>query len=203
MDLVRGAARRIARAWRSLASEQRLAAVAAMELIATMFLPWYEKSVYDPKVRAFADKSISAFGNPTFIEASVFLVAAGVLALLFLRAEGRAFHLPGGDGTVVLAAGLWAGLLIFWRVFDKPDVAGRGATIGIQWGFFVAFLAAGFLTYAGVRLRAAHRPEPPLPVPVKEPPAPTVRRRRPPPDDERPMPGQMTFDEAETHRLRE
>jgi len=78
-------------------------------------------------------------------------------------------------------------------------------TIGIQWGFLVAFVAAGFLAYAGARLRAAHRPEPPLPEPVAPPPeAPTVRRRRPPAgDDEPPLPGQLSFDEAETRRLRE
>jgi hypothetical protein len=202
MDVVRGAMRRLARAWRSLGPEQRLAAIAALALLATMFLPWYEKSVYDPKTQKFVPDSLSAFGVVSFVEAAVFLVSAGVLFLLFARADGRAFHLPGGDGTVIFAAGLWAGLLIFWRVFDKPNVQGRGATVGIQWGFFVAFVAAGFLAYAGARLRAAHRPEPPLPEPP-EPPAPTVRRRRPREDDEGPTPGQLSFDEADTHRLRE
>ena len=58
-------------------------------------------------------------------------------------------------------------------------------------------MAAGFLAYAGARLRAAHRPEPPLP-PESET-EPTVRRR--PPGDE--APAQLSFDEAETQRLRE
>jgi hypothetical protein len=210
MEAVRSAVRRIFRAWRGLAGEQRMAAIAALALIATMFLPWYEKSTIPRGGREFVHDTISAFGAVSFVEAAVFLVAAGVLVLLFLRAEGRAFHLPGGDGTVIFAAGLWATLLIFWRVFDRPDVAGggRGSTVGIQWGFFLAFVAAGFLAYAGARLRAAHRPEPPLPVPSEEPPpatAPTVRRRRTSTadDENRQMPGQMTFDEAETHRLRE
>ena len=38
----------------------------------------------------------------------MFLVAAGVLVLLFARAEGREFNMPGGDGTIVALAGGWA-----------------------------------------------------------------------------------------------
>ncbi len=61
---------------------------------------------------------------------------------------------------MIFAAGLWATLLIFYRVFDRPDISGDGGTVGIQWGFFVAFVAAGALAVAGQRIRAAGRPEP-------------------------------------------
>src|SRR6476469_1014512 len=111
-----------------------------------MFLPWYEKNVVVGN--DLASDTVSAFGDFSFIEAAIFLVALGVLLLLFFRAEQRAFHLPGGDGTVIFAAGAWATFLLFWRVFDRPDISGRGATVGIQWGFFLAFVAAGVLTYA-------------------------------------------------------
>jgi hypothetical protein len=60
-------------------------------------------------------------------------------------------------------AGGWAVLLLVWRLFDKPNIQGAGATMGIQWGIFVALLAAGALIVAGARVRAAHRPEPPNP----------------------------------------
>jgi hypothetical protein len=173
--------------------------------------------------------------------ASVVLVALGVLGLLWARGEDRGFHLPFGDGIVIMVAGGWAALLIFYRVLDHPDVSGAGATIGIQWGVFVAFLAAAFLVYSGYRIHAAHRAEPPLPddatgptiavdppapprrprrrgerprrdIPTEVPPpplpddeAPTVRRRRPRDGGtggaEPPMPGQLSFDEAETRRL--
>ena len=89
----------------------------------------------------------------------MFLVAAGVVVMVLARGEGRDFHLPGGDGTVVMIAGAWAGLLIFYRVFDRP--AGNGYPVGIEWGFFLAFVAAGSLAYAGWRMRAGERPEPP------------------------------------------
>jgi hypothetical protein len=59
-----------------------------------------------------------------------------------------------------MVAGGWATLLIFYRVFSRP--AGHGYPVGIQWGFFLAFVAAGTLTYAGWRMRATSTPEPPL-----------------------------------------
>ncbi len=44
-------------------------------------------------------ESMTGWGAFSFVEAAVLLVAAGVLLLLFVRAEGQAFHVPGGDGT--------------------------------------------------------------------------------------------------------
>ncbi len=158
---------RLFRAWRGLPSERRLAAYASIGLIAALFLPWYQETVVatGPKPQELS-ASLTGWGAFSFVEAAVLLVAAGVLVLLFQRAEGRAFHLPGGDGGVVTAAGGWACLLIVWRIFDKPSVSVQGVgtqVSGIEWGIFVALAVAGLLTYAGVRIRAAHRPEPPLP----------------------------------------
>ncbi len=151
---------RITRAWGALAPEQRLAAVAAIALLVTMFFPWYDLQSLNPKTHAINSHSISAFGDVSFVEAAVFLVAAGVIALMFARAERRDFHMPGSDGAVVMVAGAWATLLIFYRVFSRP--AGHGYPVGIEWGFLLAFLAAGVLTFAGWRMRAADTPEAPL-----------------------------------------
>jgi hypothetical protein len=145
--------------------ELRLAAAAAGGLGFTLVLPWYEKSFFATTrsgTVAVTD-SLSAFQVFSFVEAAVLLVAAGVLYLIWARSQSKAFHLPGGDGTVIMGAGGWALLLLVWRLFDKPDVSDPGATVGIQWGIFAALLAAGMLTAAGVRVRAAHRPEPPNP----------------------------------------
>ncbi|MCW2992077.1 MAG: hypothetical protein JWM73_2671 [Solirubrobacterales bacterium] len=208
MATVRNGLVRIARAWRALDVEQRRAAVAAVALLLTMFLPWYEKNVVVGK--DLASDSVSAFGDVSFIEAAIFLVALGVLLLLFFRAEQRAFHLPGGDGTMIFGAGAWAAFLLFWRVFDRPDVHGSGATVGIQWGFFLAFVAAGMLTYVGFRLRTSHRvAEPtraqdpttrvePAPPPRREITYSNQRRRRRPagPDAPTQIAGQLSFEEG-------
>ena len=160
---------RLVRAWKALPNESRLAAYASGALFFTLFLPWYQVTLIAPakaeKLQS-ASASITGWGAFSFVEAAVLLVAAGVLILLFQRAEGRAFHLPGGDGGVIFAAGLWTCLLIVWRIFDKQGATTTGpsaTTSGIEWGIFVALAAAAFLAYAGSRIRAAHRPEPPLP----------------------------------------
>lgn len=166
---------RLSRAWGALAPEQRIAAVAAVALLVTMFFPWYELQSLDRKTGVINSHSISAFGDVSFVEAAVFLVAAGVIALLFARGERKDFHMPGNDGAVVMVAGGWATLLIFYRVFSRP--AGHGYPVGIQWGFFLAFVAAGTLTYAGWRMRATSTPEPPLR-------RTRTRARRPPPEED-------------------
>jgi multisubunit Na+/H+ antiporter MnhB subunit len=164
----RGALSRLVAAWRGLRAVQRMAAYGALGLFVTMFLPWYSKSAF-VRVGAGVEKqsaNVTAFGAFSFVEAAVLLVAVGVIVLLLARGEGRAFHLPGGDGTVVLAAGVWVCLLVFYRQFDKPgvsEVKGTAATVGVSWGIFVTFLCGLFLAYAGTRLRAAHLGEPPLP----------------------------------------
>jgi hypothetical protein len=134
------------------------AAGAAAALMLTLFLPWYS-AVFRGEERSF---NRSAFGEFSFVETAVLLVAAAVLYLIWARSQRKAFHLPGGDGTVIMAAGAWAFLLIVWRLFDTPE--SDNAEFGLQWGIFVALAVAGLLTAAGARVRAAHRPEPPNPV---------------------------------------
>ena len=198
---------RIRQAWQELDPRQRLAAVAALGLLLAMFLPWYQLQSLNRRTGEINTHSISAFGDISFVEAAVFLVAAAVLALLFFRANDAPFHLPGGDGSVITGAGGWATLLIFYRVFDRPE--GGGYPVGIEWGFFIAFIAAGALTLAGWRVRTAHLAEPPLPAAAPLPPPAPPRRPREPrtaqtrvatrerPDDRPPVDGgeQLSFDE--------
>lgn len=155
--------RRARGAWRELAPEPRLAGLAALFLLGSMFLPWYSAThvvVAKGQARSASEGHI-AISVFSFVEAAVLLVALGVLWLLFARGERRAFHLPGGDGVVITAAGVWACVLIFWRFFDKPDL-GAQVTVGLKWGIFVALAAAVSLVVAGNNVRAAHRPEPAL-----------------------------------------
>jgi hypothetical protein len=159
---------RLVRAWNDLPGERRLAALAALGLVVTLFLPWYQETVIATGGHALrsASASLTGWGAFSFVEAAVLLVAAGVLVLLFMRAEGAAFHAPGGDGGVITAAGIWAAVLIVWRMFDKEATTVHGqytTTSGIEWGIFVALVLAGLLAYAGLQIRRAHEPEPPLP----------------------------------------
>jgi hypothetical protein len=168
VDHVGAVAGRLTRFWRALPTERRLAAFASIGLFVTLFLPWYQETVIARGVTNLRSlsASLTGWGAFSFVEAAVLLVAAGVLLLLFVRAEGEAFHVPGGDGTVITVAGAWACVLIIWRMFDKEGTTGHGlysTSSGIEWGIFVALAVAGLLTYAGTRIRLAHEPEPPLP----------------------------------------
>jgi len=107
-------ARSLLESWRRLNFEQKVAAVGALLLI------------------------VSTFGPFSFVELAEILTGAGVLALLRARADGKRFHLPFGDGSVIFAAGCWAALLIVVRLFDRP--------LGQN---FLALVCAGILALAG------------------------------------------------------
>src|SRR5580692_1713100 len=176
---------RLSSAWRTLTPEQRLAGGASAALFVTMFLPWYQQNavVNAPRTAPLQSRNLNAFQVFSFVEAAVLLVALAVLYLLFALGERRSFQMPGGDGSVVFAAGIWVALLLVLRLFDKPGITTHGvaANVGIQWGIFFALAAAGLLAYTGSRMRAASRPE-----------APMRRTRRPPapsrPPEPRPQP---------------
>jgi hypothetical protein len=114
----------LVRTFRLLNPEQRVAAVGAVLL------------------------AVSTFGPFSFVEAAELLIALGVLALLRARAQGKRFHLPFGDGTVIAVAGIWAGLLIVVRLFDRP----LGQNL-------LALACAAILVLAGGRERAKRPPD--------------------------------------------
>jgi hypothetical protein len=84
------------KAWRVLGFEQRVVAVGSLLIV------------------------VSTFGPFTWIEVAQILTAFAVLLLLKRRADGYEFHLPFGDGTAIAAAGVWCGLLVLIRLFDRP-----------------------------------------------------------------------------------
>jgi hypothetical protein len=187
--------RRLTHAWRELRPEQRRAVLASLGLFVSMFLPWYDKTdtVIVHGAAKATQTSLSAFQAFSFVEAAVLLVSAGVLTMLFARAEGRTFQLPGGDGAIVIVAGGWTALLIFYRLLDKPGLQGNErvtSTVGVEWGIFIALLLALGVAFAGARMRTDERPEPPLrrargarprapidPRPTLEPPRPPLEPR--------------------------
>ncbi len=110
---------RVTAAFRVLNAEQKAAAAAAALL------------------------AVSTIGPFSWVELAELLLAAGVLALLFARAEGNSFHLPFGDGTIIATAGIWAGILIVARLFERP----LGQNL-------LALACAAILFFAGARERA-------------------------------------------------
>jgi hypothetical protein len=157
---------RLLNAWGALGRDRRLAAMTSLGLFVSMLLPWYSKTVVvRTRGGGAGSQSLSAFQAFSFVEAAVLLVSVGVLAMLFARAEQRDFHLPGGDGTIVMLAGAWVAILIFYRLFDKPGLQGNAqivSSVGVQWGIFVALLVALGLAYVGRLMRFGERGAPPV-----------------------------------------
>ena len=123
-ELPRRAALGVLGTWRRLNFEQRVAGIGAILLI------------------------VSTFGPFSFVEAAMVLTALGVLVLLRKRAEGREFHVPFGDGTIIAAAGAWSALLIVIRLFDRP----LGQNL-------LALVCAAILVVAGIAERRKHPPD--------------------------------------------
>jgi hypothetical protein len=173
---------RVRSAYGVLTSEQRLAGACAIGLFLTMFLPWYTRDttvVVAGRLQPLT-ATLTAWKAFSFVEASILLVAAGVLALLFARGERRAFHLPGGDGTVISAAGAWVALLVFYRLLDNKTGSAsdfQKVDYGVSWGIFVTLLCGLALAYVGQRLRQANVAEPPLPGEGPRPPESRVAER--------------------------
>jgi hypothetical protein len=131
----------------ALDREQRIAGMAALALAGSVFLPWW----HDP----ILDASYVGVRRLTFAEVALFLVAASVVLLLVRRGEGKVFHLPLSDATLIAAAGFWATFLVLYRMIDTPTRTAGDATedYGIRWGLLVALAAAILLAVTGVRER--------------------------------------------------
>jgi hypothetical protein len=168
---------RLSGVWRTLDPDQRLAGLAACALGASIFLPWWR----DPGL----DVTLVGVRRLTFIEVAIFIVAAAVLFLLLRRAEGRAFHLPLSDGTLIAIAGLWSCLLVVFRMLDPPTrtVGGITSDYGIRWGLVFALAAGALLTVAGTRTRRRHHRGQPEAVAADEDATATQVNIEPPPAD--------------------
>ena len=147
------AAGSLVESWRRLNTEQRVAAGGAILLV------------------------VSTFGPFSFVEGAVVLTGLGVLLLLRQRADRKRFHLPLGDGTVILAAALWSALLIVTRLFDRP----LGQSV-------LALGCAAILAAAGLRERtkrpADDLPPEASPSPRGEPDPAATEPLQPDPDEE-------------------
>lgn len=138
-----------------LPKELQFTAVAAAALLVSFLLPWYQKTLVISG--RLTQGNVSALGAFTFVEGAILLVCVAIGFLVWTRSKRRAYHLPGGDGVAIVIAGCWAILLLVFRMFDQPD------DMGIQWGLFGAFVAAGAIVASGLRVKQIDAPEPPNP----------------------------------------
>ena len=122
-----GGVRRLRAAWRALAPEQRLAAFAAFGLLVTMFLPWYSTTS--------AGKSASGSGRsrqperhrrPSRGSRPPCCSSRSACSRCCSRARsGGPSTCPAATAPSSPAAGLWACLLIVWRLLRQARAGQR------------------------------------------------------------------------------
>jgi hypothetical protein len=150
---------RAVRAFRALGREQRISALAALALWITMFLPWYSETgvAHDKSGSAAVSLSLSAWNAFGLVQVLVLALSLGTFAFLFARGERRALGAPLGETSiVVLTAGALAAVLIIYGMFDRPG-GGVGISTGVEWGIFLALLAAIWLGWSGVAAQSGPR----------------------------------------------
>ncbi|MEV4420495.1 hypothetical protein AB0L40_11040 [Patulibacter sp. NPDC049589] len=141
---------------RALSAAQQRTAAAALVVLVSLGTPWYATQVSFPGKDRAVDGTMSGITAFSFVEAGVLLVGVAVLALVWARATERRFSLPVADGTVVTAAAAWIGVLIVYRLFDRPESKienGTSTLVGLSWGIFASLAAVGLLLATGLDQR--------------------------------------------------
>ncbi len=165
---------RLKAALRALRTDQRRVVLAAAAVLGSLLLPWYTKTaVVAPNPQA-SEKPQLAILTPSLIEASIMLVGVAVLALMLARGAQAKFFLPIPDRILVMAAGAWTFLLVFYRFVDQPEGKNNARIVTeyqLSWGIFFGLVAATLLFASGHFLHEERGVDPePLPEPLPEPP---------------------------------
>jgi hypothetical protein len=132
---------------RSLSAHERLAALGAVIVVASLFLPWYGVTLAGGLVKT----AVGTFG---LIEAALLLTVGSAVLLIVACSRGYSLPRPLNEGALLVAAGAWSALLIAYRIMDRPDfeLAGAGR-VGLRYGIFIALIGAGLLAAGGLRER--------------------------------------------------
>jgi hypothetical protein len=130
-----------------LTAAERLAAVGALTCAGATVLPWYKAPIGD-----LVQTGLGTFG---FAMAAQLITVGGALVLLLEVGRGRRPPLPLHEGTLLAAAGFWAGAIVTYCMFDRPqfELAGFNQNYSLAYGIFVALGGAGVLAIAGLRIR--------------------------------------------------
>ena len=133
---------------RGLGGNERIAVIGCGVMVGSLVLPWYQSPISNDLVLT----GIGAFGWP---EAALVLIAA---ATTFLALQGGGGYVPPRplrEWALFVAAGVWAGLIILYRVADRPQftLAGHDEPYNLHYAILVALAGAALIVMAGLRMR--------------------------------------------------
>jgi hypothetical protein len=138
--------------WGGLRPAERIAALGALACVGSLLFPWYgiELELFN----GFSQTGLEAF---TFAHAALVLTAAAAIVLIVRCGAGYLPPRPLSEGGALIAAGVWAGLIVGYLAIDRPEeIAGFGH-VRLRYGLFVAVAGAAAMIAGGLRLRAAPR----------------------------------------------
>jgi len=116
-------------------------------VVASLFFPWYGVTLAGGLVKT----AVGTFG---LTEAALLLTVGSAVLLIVACSRGYSLPRPLNEGALLVAAGVWAAVLIAYRMLDRPDfeLAGAGR-VGLRYGIFIALIGAGLLAAGGLRER--------------------------------------------------
>lgn len=138
----------IGRGVRGMGADERSGAIGVAIVCGSLLLPWYGVPIEGDLVK-------TGLGAFSFAEGALLLTVAAALVLLIQL--GRGYEIPGplSEGGLLQAAGVWAALLVIFRMFDRPrfQFVGFDERYNLRYGIFVALAGAITIVIAGIRAR--------------------------------------------------
>ena len=124
---------------------ERLCALGAFVVVASLLLPWYG-------IRFSGGLSVTGLDRFGFAHAALLLTVGSAVALIARRIAGRALPRPLGEGALIALAGAWGSLLVLYLLLDKPEKLAGSTSIGLRLGGFVALGGTLAILAGGLRL---------------------------------------------------
>jgi hypothetical protein len=150
-----------------------IAAAGGVALLVVMFLDWY----------VAGGISLTAWRVFTITDVVLALAGLAALGLAVLTASRRSPALPIAGAVVTTGLGIFATLLVFYRILNQP---GPNEFIEVKLGAFLGFLCVLAIAVGGLRaMRDESGEDSPMPTDVHPaPPAVGPRDPAPPPEAE-------------------
>jgi hypothetical protein len=115
-------------------------------IVASLALPWWGTPGGEERLTGIGD-----FG---FVEGAILLTAGAALVLVLRVAGGYVPPRPLREWALLVAGGAWAALIVAYRMFDRPELAGGGGEpYQLGYGIVLALAGAALIVAAGLRRR--------------------------------------------------